>query len=231
MGLFDLFGKKSKVELSEEIEETNEQEDIEVYSGIRVEVTTFDERLLFVAKLMEVKGNTALMQQYSECGISLKAGSIHVRIRGYGAHNRKAVYMEGVITPEIKHVWKVEGLVVTKVENDRAFFRLNVNIDAVITRFDGPDAAEKICKLLNISIGGAYISSEDKYSEGSRFVLRVRLLADSPESELLCEVLRIIEKEEAWYEYGCRFLDISEEDQQKITQNMFAIQSKRQDIC
>lgn len=232
MGLFGLFGKKSKAEIYEEIEETEEKEDIEVYSGIRVEVTISDDQLLFVAKLMDAKGDTALLQQYSESGVSLNDDPLHVRIRGYSAHNRKAVYMEGVITPETRNMWRVEDLIITKVENDRAFFRLNVNVDAVLTRLDELDAPEKICRLINISIGGVYIFSEDKYAEGCKFLLRVKLLADSPESELRCEVLRIIEKEEAGgYEYGCRFLDITEEDQQKITQNMFTIQSKRRDLC
>lgn len=229
MGLFGIFGKKGKAEIAGEMEE--EQEDIEVYSGIRVEVMISDDQLLFVAKLVEAKGDTALLQQYSETEASLGNDPLHVRIRGYSAHNRKAVYMEGVITPETKRVWKVDDLVITKVENDRAFFRLNVNVDAAITRLDELDAEEKMCKVLNISIGGVYISSEDEYAEGCKFLLRVKLLEDSPESELRCEVLRIIEKEETGHEYGCRFLEITEEDQQKITKNMFTIQSKRRDIC
>ena len=222
--LFDLFGKKADLEPPEE--------GIEVYSGIRVEVTTFDERLLFVAKLLEPAGDSAQLQQYSENRVPLKGGSVRVRIRGYSGYKRKAVYMEGIITPELKNVWRAENLVITKVENERAFFRLNVNMDAVIIRYSGTEAAEKTCRLLNISIGGVYIFSEEKYAKGSRFQLRVKLLEESPESVLYCEVLRIIEKDEgAGYEYGCRFLDITEEEEQNITQNMFAIQSRRKDIC
>ena len=58
MGLFDLFKNKAKVEVPEEVEETQEQEGIEVYSGIRVEVTTIEDQLLFTAKLMDLKGDT-----------------------------------------------------------------------------------------------------------------------------------------------------------------------------
>ena len=33
------------------------------------------------------------------------------------------------------------------------------------------------------------VREEDEYAEGCKFLLRVKLLEDSPESELLCEVL------------------------------------------
>ncbi len=232
MGLFDLFGKKAGAKLSEEAEGSGVQEGLEIYSGMRVEVTTFDDQLLFVAKLMELEGDTAELYQYSELGAPLNGVPFHVKIRGYSACKRKAVYMEGFIAPELKHMWRVESLIVRKVENDRAFFRLNVNVDASVIGLPPFDAAEKACRLVNISIGGAYIFSEEKYAIGSKFMLRVKLLEDRPESVLLCEVLRVIEKdEEAGYEFGCRFLEITEEDQQNITQDMFAIQSKKLDIC
>ena len=41
---------------------------------------------------------------------------------------------------------------------------------------------------------------------------------------MFCEVLRIFEREDSKYEYGCRFLELNEEDQDKITQNIFAAQ-------
>ena len=231
MGLFNFFGKKARAEIPEEIEETEEQEDIEVYSDIRVEVTTFEDRLLFAAKLMDLKGDAGELYQYPETGTFRSDKPLDVRIRGYSAYKRKAVYMEGVITPETKSMWRVENLVIKKVENDRAFFRLNVDVDAVLTRYEGPDAAEITCRLLNISIGGVCIFTKEEYGMGSKFRLRVRLLEGKPEFSLRCEILRIIEKDETGYEYGCRFLEITEEEEQRIIQSMFAIQSMRKDIC
>ena len=78
--------------------------------------------------------------------------------------------------------------------------------------------------MLNISVGGACILSENQYREGDKFLLNVRLLEDRPISVMFCEVLRIIEREDSKYEYGCRFLELNEEDQDKITQNIFAAQ-------
>lgn len=231
MGLFDLFGKKAKAELPEEAEGPDISGETEVYSGIRVEVTTFDDQLLFAAKLMDLKKDTAELYQYAETGMPQCDGSLQVKIRGYSAHKRKAIYMEGVMTPEMKHMWRVEELEIKKIENDRAFFRLNMDTDAVLTLPDEPDAAGKICKVLNVSMGGVCIFSEDEYWPESRFRLRFKLLEGGHEFDLPCEVLRIIEKDGKGYEYGCRFLEISEAEQQRIIQSMYAIQSKRKDIC
>lgn len=113
---------------------------------------------------------------------------------------------------------------VERIGNDRAFFRLETDLDAVLTTFGGFSAGEQNCKMLNISVGGACILSENQYREGDKFLLNVRLLEDRPISVMFCEVLRIIEREDSKYEYGCRFLELNEEDQDKITQNIFAAQ-------
>lgn len=153
-----------------------------------------------------------------------KPKPLHVRIRGYNDHEKKAVYMEGGITPGEKHTWKVESLSVGRIGNDRAFFRLETDIEAVVTTFGGFSAGEQSCRMLNISVGGACILSEQKFREGDKFLLNVKLLEDRPVSVMFCEVLRIIEREDSKYEYGCRFLELNEEDQDKITQNIFAAQ-------
>lgn len=229
MRLFDLFGKggKEQPQETEKKAEENELAELTAYSGMRVEVTTFEGTLLFVAKLTNLWKDQARLEQYSESELSEEKEEeepLHVRIRGYSDHERKAVYMEGVITLEEKHTWKVEELTVARIGNDRAFFRLETNLDAVVTTFGGFSAREHDCKMLNISVGGARILSEEIYQEGDKFLLQVKLLEDRPMSVMFCEVLRIFEREDSKYEYGCRFLELNEEDQDKITQNIFAAQ-------
>ena len=227
MSLFQLFGPKAKKENSEKMEEADIAKELAVYSGIRVEVSTLDERLLFVAKLMGFQGNRARLHQYSETRAPKDGEVLSVKIRGYSDHEKKAGYMEGNITPQPEHIWQVEDLVVTRIENARAFFRLTTDLDATVTTFRGLGGGEKPCKLLNISVGGACIGSEHQYYKGDKFLLRVRLLEDRPESVMLCQVLRITEKENSRFEYGCQFLELTEEDQKTIAQNIFAAQRKK----
>ena len=125
-----------------------------------------------------------------------------------------------------KHIWLVSHLYVARVGNDRAFFRLDTNLDANITKFSGRNAGEYPCKLLNISVGGARITSEQQYWEGDKLLLTVKLLEDRDPSIMYCQVLRVIEKEEGPGESGCQFLEMNEADQDKITENIFAAQRK-----
>ncbi|MDE7009637.1 MAG: PilZ domain-containing protein [Oscillospiraceae bacterium] len=225
MSLFSWFAKREKAPPPRKEEDS--AEDLALYSGIRVEVTTADGRLLFVAKLLGIRGNQAELHQYSEAASFQGEPPLPVRIRGYSDRDRKAVYMEGLITPLPQNIWQVEELTISKVGNDRAFFRLETNLDATATMFSGLELGEKPCRLLNISVGGASIRSECRYHQGDKFLLKVKLLEDRPVSAIFSQVVRIIEKEGGKFEYGCQFLELTEEDQEKITQNIFAVQRQK----
>ena len=223
-----MFGRGAKERPHQKAERANSAEAPHVYSGMRVEATTSDGHLLFVAKLLNLRGNQAELHLYSEAAIPRgDDGPLRVQIRGYSDHERRAVYMEGVITPMPQNIWRVEELTVSRAGNDRAFFRLTTNLEATATKFSGLEMGEKPCKLLNISIGGACISSESRYHDGDKFLLKVRLLEDRPESAMFSQVVRVIKKDGARFEYGCRFLELTEADQEQITQNIFATQRQK----
>ena len=225
MKLFDLFGRRQKEQPPQR--EHEEDKELQIYSGMRVEVTAPDGRLLFVAQLRNLREKGAELYLYSESALPPDSEPLPACIRGYNDHNRKAVYMEGVISPMPQNIWKVEELVVRRVGNDRAFFRLDTNLDATATMFSGLSMGERPCKLLKISVGGACITSETPYHEGDKFLLKVKLLADRPESVIYSEVMRIIHKDKDKVEYGCRFLELTEEDETKITQNIFTVQRQQ----
>lgn len=227
MSLLELFRKRAKERPPQEDKDTNGTEELDIYSGMRVEVTTAAGQILFVAKLMGLHGDKAELHQYSEAAIVKDVETIHARIRGYSDYERKAVYMEGIITPGPKHIWQVEELTIVRVGNDRAFFRLTTNLDATATMFSGLAMGEKPCKLLNISVGGASVSSECRYHKGDKFLLKVRLLEDRPESVMFSQIVRVVEKDEGKFEYGCRFLELTEVDQEQITRNIFAAQRQK----
>ncbi len=226
MGLFNLFGKKATTQTPQQPQ--YEEEPLEVYSGMRVEVTSLEGQLLFVAKLLGLRGNQAELHQYSEAGVTLQEGEpLRVRIRGYSDRERKAAYMEGLISPLPQNIWKVEELTLCSSGNDRAFFRLTTNLDATATMFSGLEMGEKPCVLLNISVGGASISSACRYHQGDKLLLKVKLLEDRPISAIFSQVVRITERDGGKFEYGCQFLELTEAEQEKITQNIFAVQRQK----
>ena len=231
MGLFERLKKKPAVPPPPPPKPAQDSEDVSVYSHMRVEVTTKDGQMLFVAKLMCPQRHTAELHQYSEADVPLlkdcsESEALPVHIRGYHDRLRKAVYMEGFISPMPRHIWLVSHLYVARVVNDRAFFRLDTDLPASISKFSGRSAGDFPCRLLNISVGGACVASEQRYWEGDKFLLSVKLLEDRETSIMYCQVLRVVEKEDAPFEYGCQFLELNDADQDKITENIFAAQLK-----
>ncbi|MCI9620989.1 MAG: PilZ domain-containing protein [Dorea sp.] len=194
---------------------------------MRVVVEDMEDRMLFIANLKNLYKDTAELYQFSEGDIfqdvdieSYRGSeSLYVKLRGFNDCERKAVFMEGIVTPGQRHVWQVRNLTVVRVENERSFTRLNTDIDAVAV---SPGDDERVCRLLNISVGGASIGTEYRYHKGDTFLLKVKLSGDKP-SVMYCEVLRVIEKETAKFEYGCRFLELTEADQEQITRSMALI--------
>ena len=232
MGLFERLKKKPAVPPPPPPKPAQDSEDVSVYSHMRVEVTTKDGQMLFVAKLMCPQRHTAELHQYSEADVPLlkdcsESEALPVHIRGYHDRLRKAVYMEGFISPMPRHIWLVSHLYVARVGNDRAFFRLDTDLPASISKFSGRSAGDFPCRLLNISVGGACVASEQRYWEGDKFLLSVKLLEDRETSIMYCQVLRVVEKEDAPFEYGCQFLELTEEDQVRIIQNIFTAQRQK----
>lgn len=218
MKLFDLLKKTPGEDIRE----------LEIYSGMRVIVEALDGDMLFVAKLQDPQRDKAELYQFSATDAvpNTASAAIAVKLRGYNDWERKAVFMEGKMIPKQKHIWQVEALKITGIENERAFPRFDTDIAAAVTATDGTKEGEKACKLLNISVGGANIESEYRYYKGDRFLLNAKLLEDRPVSVMYCEVTRVVEKSASHFEYGCRFLELTEADQEELTQSIALIAEK-----
>lgn len=221
---FKLFRKKT--DKAPEKDGAKATAEMEMYAGMRVEVTGMDGRFLFIAKLAGMRGDTAQLHLRSETAFTPEE-PLPVKIRGYSDAEKKAVYFQGVAMPESDSLWRASQLTIDEIKNARAFFRLATNLDASLTPFGRFSAEEMPCKLLNISVGGAGISTKECFHKGDKMLLRVRLLADAPESVIFCQVLRAEEKESGLFEYGCQFLGLTEDDQEKITKNIFAAQRQK----
>lgn len=226
MGFLDLF-KSHANEPSLQLTKSGDFVDITAYANMQVEVTSLNGQLLFIARFMYPEGTTANLYQISESALPSDTKPVRAHIRGYHNESKKAVYMEGLVSPRGEPIWRVENLVIDHVGNDRSFFRLDLNVSASVTKFGGQDAGEEVpCKMLNISVGGARILATQRYWEGDRLLLNVRLPEGGSNSVIFCRVLRVIEKKEDLFEYGCQFMELTETDEDKITQSIFALQRK-----
>ncbi|MCI9632570.1 MAG: PilZ domain-containing protein [Ruminococcus sp.] len=228
MKLFDLFGKSAKREPkpAQEPEREISLEEHGVYSGMRVEAMDAENHLLFIAKLMSLSGDGAKLHPYSKAEVSFEE-EMKIKIRGYSDMDKKVVHLEGNLKQADDGIWPVEGLIFIKSGNDRAFFRLNTDIDGSMVIIGKVGAGEEPCKLLNISVGGAYVRAEPALELGERFLLQVKLHPDRDMSLIYSEVCRIIEKEDEVFEYGCQFVELNEADQKQIIQAIYERQRKK----
>lgn len=227
MGLFGLFGKRASKAAPPPAEP--EPTFLEDYAGMQAEVTDLEGRLLFTAKLLGVEedhGNLHLLS--GECAVSREMEEpLPVRLRGYSARKSKAAYLEGTILPSADEgIWRAEKLTLLKLENERAFFRMDVTMDAGLTPVERPGAEEEPCRLVNISVGGVRIASSSQHQVGERLLLSVDLTPGKAPSTILCQILRVIGQEQD-YEYGCRFIELSDADEDRIVQIIFALQRRQ----
>lgn len=228
MKLLGIFGNKAEKGAARKAKSINDLKALEIYSGMRVVVEDQEGQVLFIARLQDLQGDTARLYQYSDTEAIQDTDAeavrhkepVQVKMRGYNDHKRTAVFMEGTISQKQKHIWQVEDLVITEVENERFFSRFDTDIDAVITMPGSRDGGEISCRLQNISVGGAGLCSGHRYYKGDRFFLKVKLLEEKPVVTLYCEVLRVIEKDPDRFEYGCQFLELTEAGQEEIAREL-----------
>lgn len=223
MGLLDVFRKKEPEKALPVVEA-----EPEVYAGMRVEVSTMNGIILFGGKMTYRQGTQADVAQYAQFGPMPEENSFPAQIRGYNERTRKAVLMEGVITAQPKHVWAVTELKVVRSGNERAFFRLDTDLDATISILGrGFSVGEHPCKMLNISIGGACVRTDLQLHESDKLLLRVQLMEERDISLMFCQIVRVTDNGDGTFSYGCRFLELTENDEARITQNIFAAQRKK----
>ena len=91
MGLFGLFGKSPKQREEEASMRRAEAEDLEIYSGMRVEVTSNDGRIFLAAKLTSLRGDRAQLLPLTEGNLLTRTEEpIPVMIRGFSSRENKA---------------------------------------------------------------------------------------------------------------------------------------------
>lgn len=221
MKLFDWLKRRTENE-----ESLPEGPDLSGCSGMRVEVSDLDGERLFMAKLADLREDHGELHQMSSTSLAQDQEPLPVRVRGYLDEEKRAVCLEGIISPLPRRVWRVERLTPSKTGGDRAFFRLKTNLEATATPpYSPPRTAGQPCRLLDISVGGVRIHTQQVYRKGDRFLLKVRLPDGQESPALRCQVVRTVRRDNGC-EYGCRFLDLDESSQDRITRDIFAAQRR-----
>lgn len=139
---------------------------------------------------------------------------------GYGSRQAKEAPIEGEIASERDFFWRREDLKLVRVKNDRAFFRLETNLKAQVLHMERFGAGEIPARVLSISAGGMKIGTTCQCCLGDKLLLKVRLLAEEEIWNLFCQVVRIEEHGVAGFAYGCRLIELTEEEQARLTESI-----------
>ena len=139
---------------------------------------------------------------------------------GYGSSQAKMAPIEGEIASEHDFFWRKEDLKLVRVKNERAFFRLETNLKAVIIPMERFGMGEVPARVLNISPGGAGIGTTCQCCNGDKLLLKVRLLAGEEDWNLFCQVVRIEEYGVSGFVYGCRFIELGDRERERLLESI-----------
>lgn len=227
MGLFGWFRKSPKQREEEESQRRARTEDLEIYSGMRVEVSSEDGRMFLVARLIGLRGDHAQLKPATEGSLLTTVEEpVPVTLRGYSSRENKAVIMKCTVRSGGKDLWQAEHLSLIKRVNDRAFFRMGTSLPGKLAPLGQLSGAAEDCRLVNISVGGACISTGIRHNIGDKFLLWSKLTPDSAAIQVTCQIVRINERKYGSFEYGCRFLNLGEAEEERLLQIIFAMQRK-----
>lgn len=224
MGLFDAFRKNSKERRAEEAHRRAMREDLEVYSGMRVEVTSGDGRIFLVARLLELRGDRAQLEPGADGSLVTRSDEpMKVTLRGYSSREGRTVVMAGVIRMGSGKLWQAEQLALVDQNENRANVRVQTNLEGMFTLPDRPGVPEERCQIKNVCMGGVCIGAQARRDVGDKLLLRVDPLLELRDVPLHCQILRIDARKGGYFEYGCRFVDLGEEEERRLFRAMYAL--------
>lgn len=133
----------------------------------------------------------------------------------------------GVVASSTKDKLEITDLDSWDGKERREFFRQRLSEEATVVRLDkdGNPELNVECKLLDLSAAGIRFSCSENYWMVDDYV-RVTWKRETPQKEtfkFLCQIVRV-NKTYAGNFYGCKFVDLTERDQDDLLRAIFAMQ-------
>lgn len=199
----------------------------DLYSGMKVEVLTPSNALIFVGRLRLSGPNQ--VDILGESGGFLPRGVYNqpVKLRCF-LRDGDTLTLNGTVGPNDPKFWRVEKLESLQSSEHRSFFRQNIGVEGQIF----PATGQKYpCKVLDISAGGARVLSAKLLQLEEVFRLEASFLPTEEPFALSCRIKRTIVRAETAspmkkFEYGCQFVDVPSREQERLLQVIFTLQRK-----
>ena len=202
----------------------------ELYSGMKVEVLTPTNVLIFVGRLRVLNHEALEIREESGGFLPRAVYNQQVKIQGI-QKNGQSFAIHGSVGPNAPTFWRIERLRVLQSHENRNFFRQTVGVDGWVYPVTTSQGQRFSCKVLDISAGGARIVTQKLFQLDVSFQLEVSLFPEEAPFELTCKVKRIIAHSKPGspgrkFEYGCQFVDTPPREQERLVQAVFTLQRK-----
>lgn len=198
----------------------------DIFTGMKVEVLTTTNSLLFVGKLSIQDGGVLEVRSENDGALPHVMYNEEIKLRCF-KKNSQTITLQGNVCRSSIRFWHVENVkALQKNQENRNFFRQTAQIPATLLpngRYRELDV--RACTVLDISASGARVLSTNQYSMDAMLRLEVTLIPEEPPFSIACQVRRITPQKAGW-EYGCQFVGLPEKEQNRLLQTIFILQRK-----
>ena len=181
-------------------------------------------RHLFDGRIADFSdGELSIERLPGQLSLELCEPGDELRVRGLAA-NGKPYELMGVVVQSSRVFCKLEKVEMVMHSENRSNFRLPLECDiSVYAESDTKLAQPELCRLVNISVGGACFQSE--YVQGLGEVLRMEIrVAKYAPMVFLGQVIRANEFTSGIFRYGFLFAQLGDQETDALNKILFNIQ-------
>lgn len=200
----------------------------ELYNGMKVEVKTPTNVLLFLGRLRVLNNDT--LEVRAESGGLLPRSTYNQQVKLQGVQkNGHSFTINGAVGPSTPSFWRIERLRTLQSHENRNFFRQASGASGWVHPITNSQGQRFSCKILDISGGGARVVTSKLFQLEVTFQLEFTLFSDEPPFMVTCLVKRILPHSKPGspgrkFEYGCQFVDLPHREQERLVQAIFTLQ-------
>lgn len=203
---------------------------IECAVDLRCTVLTKDNQFLFVGRITHYDPETDMIRlvDYERRLIprnSAPEGSVVKLFIKLTQNKGELILIEGKVVKSMSLFLMIQAVQAVIKEEARDNYRQNIMRPAALSKVN-EEPREVPCTILNVSATGIALQSPGLFQIGDILELtRQRFRVRGPEHTVKCKVVRMRGLTEGGYFYGCQFVELTQEEENRLYQDMFALQA------
>lgn len=203
---------------------------IECAVDLRCTVLTKDNQFLFVGRITHYDPETDMIRlvDYERRLIprnSAPEGSTVKLFIKLTQNKGELILIEGKVVKSMSLFLMIQAVQAVIKEEARDNYRQNIMRPAALSKVN-EEPREAPCTILNVSATGIALQSPGLFQIGDILELtRQRFRVRGPEHTVKCRVVRMRGLTEGGYFYGCQFVELTQEEENRLYQDMFALQA------